>query len=152
MSNYIPFILLPVIYFGVIHYLKKRGNYTTLKRITLIIGISAYTITELGRSFYRPYIYAHGIKDYFIADTIGNSFGTVTAIFMILTLSGKGSRKDLPLILVIIAGLLLYEFSNLASNTAVDVHDLIATVIFGAISVLVYLSLLKKYRAGENPV
>ena len=148
MDNYIPFILIPIIYWGVLHHLKKKNNLTSLKKITLLIGVSAFLITELGRSFYRPYIYANKIDDYFIADTIGNSFGTVTAIFMILTLSGKGTSKDWKIVFIIIAGLIIYEFLNLTGKTAIDVNDIIATVVFGTISVLIYFFLLKKY--GEN--
>ena len=148
MDNYIPFILIPFICWGVVHYLKKNDNLTALKKITLFIGITAFSITELGRSFYRPYIYANKINDYFIADTIGNSFGTITAIFMILTLSGKGTIKDWRIIIIIITGLLLYELLNLTGKNAIDIHDMLATIIFGAISAILYFVVLRKY--GEN--
>lgn len=148
MDNYIPFILIPFIYWGVLHYLKKNDNLTSLNRCTLIIAIIAFSITELGRSFYRPYIYENKIEDYFIADTLGNSFGTMTAIFMILTLSGKGTNKDWMMVLIIITGLLVYELLNLTGKTAIDTNDMIATVIFGTISALIYFFLLRKY--GEQ--
>lgn len=151
MDNYIPFILIPFIYWGVLYYLKKKDNLTPLKKITLFIGIAAFSITELGRSFYRPYIYANKIDDYFIADTIGNSFGTVTAIFMILTLSGKGTKKDWSIVFIIIAGLLVYELLNLTGKTSVDINDLIATIVFGIISVLIYYFLLRKYGENNHP-
>lgn len=151
MDNYIPFILIPFIYWGVLHHLKKKDNLTSLKKITLFIGIAAFSITELGRSFYRPYIYANKIDDYFIADTIGNSFGTVTAIFMVLTLSGKGTNKDWRLVSIIIVGLLVYELLNLTGRTSIDINDIIATVIFGIISVLIYFFLLKKYGGNNLP-
>lgn len=149
MDNYIPFILVPLIYWGVRHNLKKKNNLTALKRITLLIGVTAYSITELGRSFYRPYIYANNIDDYFIADTIGNSFGTITAIFMVLTLLGKGTNKDWNIVFLIIAGLIFYEFLNLTGKTAIDINDIISTVVFGIISILIYFFLLKKY-GGNN--
>ena len=148
MDNYIPFILIPIIYWGVLHHLKKKDKLTSLKKITLLIGIVAFSITELGRSFYRPYIYANKIDDYFIADTIGNSFGTVTAIFMILTLSGNGTNKDWKIVITIIVGLIIYELLNLTGKVPIDVNDIIATVIFGTISALIYSVLLKKY--GKN--
>jgi len=151
MDNYIPFILIPFIYWGVLYYLKKKDNLTPLKKITLFIGIAAFSITELGRSFYRPYIYANKIDDYFIADTIGNSFGTITAIFMILTLSGKGTKKDWSIVFIIIAGLLVYELLNLSGKTSVDINDLIATIVFGIISVLIYYFLLRKYGENNHP-
>ena len=52
MKNYIPFILIPFIYWGVLHHLRKKDKLTSLKKITLFIGIAAFSITELGRSFY----------------------------------------------------------------------------------------------------
>ena len=148
MDIYIPFILIPFIYWGVLHHLKKKNNLITLKKNTLFIGMIAFFITELGRSFYRPYIYSNKINDFFIADTIGNSFGTMTAIFMILTLSGKGTNKDWRIIIIIVTGLLLYELLNLIGKKATDIHDLFATVIFGVISAILYFILLRNY--GEK--
>ena len=152
MDNYIPFILIPLIYWGVLHYLKKHDNLTPLNKRTLLIAIISYAITELGRSFYRPYIYENRIEDYFVADTIGNSFGTMTAIFMILTLSGKGTNKDWIIVIIIIAGLLFYELLNLTGKTAIDVNDMIATVVFGTISAITYFFLLRKYGTKANQV
>ncbi len=91
-------------------------------------AVSAFFLTEMGRSFYRPYIYAHEIDDWFIADTIGNSFGTVTAVFVILTMSGKGTSWDWRLVGMVLAGLLFYETLNLAGNHAFDVNDVIARI------------------------
>lgn len=145
MDKYIPFLLIPIICWGVRHHLKKKNNFTPLKKRTLIIGITSYAITELARSFYRPYIYSNRIDDFFIANTIGNSFGTMAAIFMILTLSGSGTGKDWKRVFIIIAGLLVYELLNLTGKTAIDINDMIATVIFGAISILLYFLLLRKY-------
>lgn len=145
MDNYIPFILIPFVCWGVLHYLKKNNKFTSLTKRTLFIAITAYAITELGRSFYRPYIYKNNINDFFIADTIGNSFGTMTAIFVILTMSGKGTNKDWNIVFIIIAGLIAYELLNLTGKTAVDINDMIATIVFGTISVLIYFFLLKKY-------
>jgi len=59
LQNYIPFFLVPFIGWGVRRFLISRDDYTTLKKITLAIGISAYFLTELARSFYRPYIYSN---------------------------------------------------------------------------------------------
>jgi len=145
MDNYIPFLLIPFIYWGVLNYLKKKNKLLPLNKVTLFIAITAYSITELGRSFYRPYIYSNGISDFHVADTLGNSFGTMTAIFMVLTLSGKGTNKDWKIILIIIGGLLIYELLNLTGKTAIDLNDMIATLVFGTISALIYFRLLRKY-------
>lgn len=85
-----------------------------------------------------------------IADTIGNSFGTITAIFMILTMAGRGSHWDWRLVGIVIAGLIGYEVLNLTGHHAFDVNDVIATLIFGGLSVLIYAWTLSKYgRSGS---
>jgi hypothetical protein len=145
VQNYIPFFLIPFIAWGVRRYLIAHDDYTPLKKITFSIGISAYFLTEMARSFYRPYIYANEINDWVIADTIGNSLGTVTAVFMILTMSGRGSSWDWRLVGVVLVGLIGYEGLNLAGNHSFDLNDVLATVIFGGISIFVYARILAKY-------
>lgn len=145
MIDYVPFVLIPFIGWGVWRYLKKKNDLTPLKKRTFAWGIGAYFLTETARSFYRPFIYANDIQDYFIADTIGNSLGTVTAIFMILTLAGSGTRRDWTLVGVILAGLVGYECLNLLEDHPFDGNDVIATLIFGAFSALLYAHLLHRY-------
>ena len=158
LKELVPFIFIPILGWVTLYYLKKSGKINLLRKTTLLIALIAFLLTELGRSFYRPFIYANNINDYFIADTIGNSLGTATAIFFILTISGKGNSKDFILILIIVLGLLLYEASNLLFNYPVDIHDMISTVIFGIISGLLYWRLLKKspeikkFRSGDNEI
>lgn len=135
---------------GVRRLLISRNDYTTLKKITLSIGLSAFFITELARSFYRPYIYANNINDWIIADTIGNSLGTVAAIFMILTMAGRGTSWDWRLVGMVFAGLIAYELLNLPGHHSLDLNDLIATVVFSSISILVYAHILARY--GEQGV
>ena len=145
MDRFIPFLLVPFIAWGVRHYLISRNDYTTLKKLTLAIGISAFFLTEMARSFYRPYIYANDIDDWVIADTIGNSLGTVAAIFMILTMSGRGTSWDWRLVAMVIAGLIGYEMLNLSGDHPFDTNDVLATLVFGAVSALVYAQILARY-------
>lgn len=63
---------------------SHAGHYTKLKKTTLTIGASAFLLTEIARSFYRPYIYANDITYWVVADTIGNSLGTVDVIVTIM--------------------------------------------------------------------
>lgn len=149
MDNYVPFVLIPLIGWGVRRYLISHRDYTALKKLTLGIGISAYFVTEIARSFYRPYVYANDINDWAIADTIGNSFGTVTAIFMILTMSGRGTNWDWRLVGMVMAGLIGYELLNLAGEHSFDVNDVLATLVFGAASAFAYSRILDKH--GRNP-
>jgi len=145
LSNYIPFILIPFMGWGVRRMLIRNKQYTMLKRMTFKIGISAFFLTEMARSFYRPYIYQYNIFDFYIADTIGNSLGTITAIFMILTLTGKEKLSDLKIILILIVGLIAYEGINLTSDNPFDYRDVIATLIFGSLSLIFYLYLLNSH-------
>jgi hypothetical protein len=149
LENYVPFFLIPFIGWGVRHYLISRSDYTTLKKATLGIGISAYFVTEMARSFYRPYIYANEIDDWVIADTIGNSFGTITAVFMILTMSVRGTSWDWRLVAMVLIGLIGYELLNLADDHSFDLNDVLATLGFGAISILAYAWILTKYGKSE---
>ena len=136
---------------GVRRYLIKRGGYTTLKKITLAIGASAFFLTEMARSFYRPWIYANDIDDWVVADTIGNSLGTVTAVFMILTMSGRGTSWDWRLVGIVIAGLIGYETLNLFGDHPFDQNDVIATLIFGLISIVVYARILARFGSPAMP-
>jgi L-rhamnose isomerase len=130
---------------GVRHYLIARCDYTTLKKITLTIGASAFFLTEMARSFYRPYIYANDIDDWVIADTIGNSLGTVAAVFMILTMSGRGTSWDWRLVGMVIAGLIGYEMLPVFGNRPFDVNDVVATIVFGCVSIVAYARILTHF-------
>ena len=152
MADYVPFVLIPFIGWGVWRFLKKKNDLTPLKKRTFTWAIVAYFLTEMGRSFYRPFIYSNNIDDCGIADTIGNSLGTVTAIFMILTLSGSGTSRDSRIVGIIILGLVGYEFLNLLGTHRFDSSDVIATLVFGAFSALVYARLLKQYGHSQAKV
>jgi hypothetical protein len=145
MDRYIPFILIPLIAWGVRHHLVRKNDWWPLKKVTLGIGISAWFLTEMARSFYRPYIYSNQINDWLVADTIGNSLGTVTAIYMILTMSGRGTPWDWRLVGMVIAGLLAYEMINLLGGHPFDLNDVIATFIFGGLSTAIYAWVLSRY-------
>lgn len=148
MENYVPFVLIPFIGWGVRRFLKKKNDWTPLKKRTFSLGIVAYFLTEMGRSFYRPFIYANDIDDAFVADTIGNSLGTVTAIFMILTMAGKGTSQDWRIVGIMITGLLGYEYLSSLTGSQLDLNDIFATLVFGALSALIYSRILKKHRYG----
>jgi VanZ family protein len=145
MENYVPFVLIPFRGWGVRRHLIRRDDYSSLKRATLSIGISCFFLTEMARSFYRPYIYARGIDDYLIADTIGNSLGTITAVFMILTMAGRGTNRDWWLVAMVLVGLIGYEFTNLTGSHHFDSNDVWATLIFGVLSVLLYARILRRH-------
>ena len=108
MQSFGPFILLPIICFIIYFILKKQGVLTPRKKLLLILFAASFFITEVGREFYRPYIYENGIFDLYIADTLGTSFGTFTAIFFVLLLQGKERISDMVYVGVVIVIILAY--------------------------------------------
>ncbi len=50
---------------------------------------------------------------------------------------------------MVIVGLIGYEVLNLPGHDAFDVNDVIATLLFGSVSVLVYARILAKYGKCE---
>lgn len=152
MQEYVPFLLIPFIGWGVRRYLIAHNDYTKLKKLTFGIGISAYFLTEMARSFYRPYVYTNNIDDWVIADTIGNSLGTITAIFMILTMAGRGTNWDWRLVGLVMLGLVGYEVLNLTGHHSFDVNDVLATFVFGGVSALVYACILTKYGSSNAKI
>ena len=141
-SNFVPFVLIPFIGWGVRHHLMRAGEWLPLKKATFAVGISAYFLTETARSFYRPYIYANRINDYHIADTLGNSFGTVTAIFMLLTMIRSDRMKPHQIILMTFFGLIAYEVLSASESHRIDVWDLGTTVVFTLLSTALYYGIL----------
>ena len=51
---------------------------------------------------------------------------------------------------MVVAGLLGYEMINLVDNHPFDLNDFIATLIFGAISALIYARVLARYARNVN--
>jgi hypothetical protein len=49
---------------------------------------------------------------------------------------------------MVIAGLIGYEMLNLPGHHAFDLNDVVATIVFGGISILVYAYILARY--GEQ--
>lgn len=94
-----------------------------------VIGGSALVVTELGRTFYRPYVVSHGVRDFGIADTLGNSVGTIAAVFIILCLTGKNRSGDYQYIAFLSLGLCGYELLQGPMGGAIDPKDIVATVV-----------------------
>ncbi len=107
--------------------------------IFFALFVGMFIFTEIGRRIYRPYIYAHDLFDFWIADTIGNLTGTITIIFFELALINPEHRKGRMLMLLIPIGLVGYELAQYFSPRSIlDWRDMVATVIAGAISFGIY--------------
>ena len=103
-----------------------------------LVGILALLATELAREFYRPYIYSHHLSDFGIADTLGNSLGTVTTVFVILAIVGKNDPRDYRMILWLTIGLCAYELLQAPMGGSIDPLDILATVIAGVFCLILY--------------
>ncbi len=144
MDSFGPFILLPIICTVIYYILKKQTDFTKKKKVLLILFAICFFISEAGRSYYRPFIYENGFFDFYIADTLGSSFGTLTAVFFILLLQGKDRIFDMVYIAGVTLIVMIYEFTMLPGNEVFDPNDLYATLIVSAIASAVYFFIFLK--------
>jgi hypothetical protein len=115
--------------------------------INLLVGLGALLLTEVGREVYRPFIYARNLYDFHIADTLGNSIGTVTTVFVMLAIFGRDRKFDDGVILCATLGVVLYEIAHPLLGRPIDPWDVSATVVAGALSWALYRSL---HRIGDT--
>jgi hypothetical protein len=116
-----------------------KWRLTRERIINLAIGVSAILIYELiARPIYRPYIYKNDINDFHLADTIGNSLGTLAAVFVIIGFIGEGRAQHLFLIKTITISVVLYEIGHPLLGKPIDPWDILATVITGGLCLALY--------------
>src|SRR5688572_4779770 len=119
---------------------SEIANWFSSKRriINLLIGLSAVVLYELARAYYRPWIYQNGINDFYIADTLGNSLGTMATIFVFVSLLGMDRAKDIFLIRTVTIAVTVYELAHPLLGKPIDPFDIIATIIAGIYSEILY--------------
>ncbi|MBK8506076.1 MAG: hypothetical protein IPL46_30095 [Saprospiraceae bacterium] len=117
----------------------SNWKFTRERLINLTIGFSAVLIYEfLARPIYRPYIYANNINDFHLADTIGNSLGTIATIFVLIGFIGQGRIQHLFLIKTITISVALYEIAHPLLGKPIDIWDIVATLLTGALCLMLY--------------
>jgi hypothetical protein len=110
--------------------------------INLAIGLSAVMIYEfISRPIYRPYIYKNNINDFHIADTIGNTLGTIATVFVIIGFIGQGRTQHIFLIKTIVISVALYEIAHPLLGKPIDPWDIAATFLTGGLCLLLYKSI-----------
>lgn len=118
----------------------RTWKFTRERVINLSIGLSAVLIYEfIARPLYRPYIYQNNINDYHIADTIGNSLGTIATVFVLIGLIGQGRTQHLFLIKTITVSVALYELAHPLLGKPIDPWDVLATFITGGFCWMLYM-------------
>jgi hypothetical protein len=122
----------------------KNWKFTKYKAINFAIGISALLIYEfIGRQIYRPYIYKNKINDFHLADTLGNSFGTLPTIFFLITVLSNETTKGNYLIKLATFSVVIFELAHPLLGKPIDIWDIVATILTGFISYLIYNNIFK---------
>ena len=129
----------------------RSWKLTKYKTINFTIGISALLIYEfVGRPIYRPYIYNNKINDFHIADTLGNTFGTLPTIFFLIAILSNDTTKGNYLIKLATFSVVVFELAHPLLGKQIDIWDIIATVLTGFVSYLVYNSLFKDRQPEQK--
>jgi glycopeptide antibiotics resistance protein len=102
----------------------------------------------LPKPFYRPYIYSNQINDYHIADTLGNSLALIAAVFICLFLLTSNFKKGRELLVLVVLIFIVYELMQPLLGKPIDIWDIVATVISGLISWLVFIVLFRPSSSG----
>ncbi|NJN42077.1 MAG: hypothetical protein HC811_07510 [Flammeovirgaceae bacterium] len=114
-------------------------RFTRERIINLSIGFSAVLIYEfIARPFYRPYIYKNNINDFHLADTIGNSLGTIATVFVLIGFIGQGRSQHLFLIKTIAISVAVYEIAHPLLGKPIDPWDILATILTGGFCLVLY--------------
>jgi len=117
------------------------------RMLNLMIGLSALVIYEAARVTYRPYIYSRGIYDFHIADTLGNSLGTVATIFVFVSLFGRDRAQAYFLIRTVTISVLVYEVAHPVLGKPIDPWDILATVLAGVFCEILHRLIHKQPQA-----
>jgi hypothetical protein len=115
---------------------KERLFQKSSLRFVYLAGFVLFFImTEAGRKIYRPYIYHAHIDDFGIADTIGNSLGTLTQIFLYLGLINATKVESYRIIAFVTIGYIVYEIVQpILPRGTFDWKDVLATFAAGIFS------------------
>ncbi len=120
----------------------KAWRFTRVRRFDLLVALISIALYEfVARPYYRPYIYSHGINDFHIADTIGNTLGTLATVFTFLFLLGGEIKRDLFIINTVTISVAIYELAHPLLGKPMDPWDLGATIVSGGICHLIYRSI-----------
>ena len=122
----------------------QNWKFTRYKLINLSIGIAALLIYEfIGRRWYRPYIYSNNINDFHIADTLGNSLGTITTIFILIFILSNEKVKGNYLVVLGTVSVTVFEIAHPLLGKSIDFWDILATLLTGGISFIILNSIFK---------
>jgi hypothetical protein len=108
--------------------------------------VALLTYEFVGRPIYRPYIYNNKINDFHIADTLGNTFGTLPTIFFLIATFSNETTKGNYLLKLGTFSVVVFELAHPLLGKPIDIWDIIATIIAGFVSYIIYNCIFKKYK------
>jgi len=129
----------------------RNWKFTKYKVINLTIGILSLLIYEfIGRQIYRPFIYANKINDFHIADTLGNTFGTMPTIFFLIAILSNDKTKGNYLVKLGTLSVVIFELAHPLLGKPIDIWDIVATILTGFICHIIYNSIFKDRQPEQK--
>lgn len=126
-------------------------KFTRYKVINFAIGLIALLIYEfIGLKVYRPYIYSNHINDFHVADTLGNTFGTMPTIFFLIAILSNDTTRGNFLIRLGTLSVVLFELVHPLLGKPIDPWDILATILTGIVCHFIYNSLFSKKHVIGN--
>jgi len=122
------------------------------RRMTLLaIGLAAVGIYEAARAWYRPFVYSQGLSDFHVADTLGNSLGTIATVLVFASIFGRSHIQTLFVLRAAAIAVAVYELLHPLLGKPIDSFDLLATVLAGLLCQGVYRWVYRRELALESP-
>lgn len=112
--------------------------HSRLRVAAMVVGMGAVVFCELARSHYRPYIYSHRIYDFHIADTLGNSLGTIATVFALASIFGRSFAQGIFVLRAATISVVVYELLHPLLGKQIDPWDIVATLAAGAVSEIMF--------------
>jgi hypothetical protein len=119
------------------------------KRVSLVVaGVAVLVLTEYGKSSYRPYAWAHNLRDLGLAEGLPSLGGTITAMLLLTGLLSRRENGAVPTALCIAGGCLAYEFLQPVLRTGVfDWTDVLFVLMGTAIGWLAVKALMSDFAS-----
>lgn len=129
----------------------KTWRFIRSRATDLVVALVAVALYEfVARPYYRPYIYAHGIHDFHLADTLGNTLGTVATVFTFLFIFRREPKTDVFIINTVTISLALYELAHPLLGKPIDPWDFGATILSGFLCYLIHQSFNRHHASPDS--
>lgn len=100
-----------------------------------LFGLFAVIIGFISKVFYRPYAYQNELRDYGLADFSPSLFYVIGFSQLLLL---KPAKHPWLFIIVVTLGSVGYEMMQGRANGNLDINDIVASVIGGFISLILW--------------